>query len=742
MTQSAEPTGSQGSGGDGERTKPGILHQLDRLRSLASVSWLLLVLLVIGLIAASIPTYIAYLHLPRMAPASAADNPGGQLTPAGLQELHTLGLSLNVYILFLVVCNLLLVAGYLGVGTLLFWRLWGRSRESIAFWASCALVSFPVNAVAVMLGTLPTTWDMPIALLRFLGGACLLLFGYLFPTGWFVPRWTGLLAGTSVATWAVYSFVPAAASPSNPLAGIIFVLFLGSLGSLIVVQVYRYRRVSNRVQQQQIKWVVYGLGISVGGYILWAGLFALLFFHGRFADVLVRSLFTLSQVVLLLCIPFSIGFAILRYRLWDIDLFINRTLVYGALTACVLGIYTLIVGGVGTLLQARGNLGLALLATGLIAVLVQPLQTRLQRAVNRLMYGERGDPYKVISHLVQRLGATLAPEAVLPAIVETVAQALKLPYVAISLRQDGEPVLVASYGADPGGDQSGFSHHLLKLPLVYQTEELGLFLLAPRAPGEPFSLADRALLTDLAHQAGMAMHAVRVSTDLQRLTGALQRSRTQLVTAREEERRRLRRDLHDGLGSVLTSLNWRAGALRSLLTRDPVAADALVLEQQHTIQAALADIRRLVYDLSPPALDELGLLGAIRERAAQLTKRAGQSNVGGLCVDVLAPEQFPALSAAVEVAAYRIVQEALANVLRHAQARHCQICLSCDEEQLQVDVRDDGIGLPEVHHTGVGLLSMRERAAELGGTCLVMQLPTGGTQIHAFLPLPKEAGEE
>jgi signal transduction histidine kinase len=530
--------------------------------------------------------------------------------------------------------------------------------------------------------------------------------------------------------------------PTNSLAGIIFVLFLGSLGSLIGVQVYRYRRVTNRVQQQQIKWVVFGLGISVGGYIVWAGLFALLFFHGLFADVLVRSLFTVSQVVVLLCLPLSIGFAILRYRLWEIDLFINRTLVYGALTACVLGIYTLVVGGAGTLLQARGNLGLALLATGLIAVLVQPLQTRLQRAVNRLTYGERGDPYKVISQLVQRLGATLAPEAVLPTIVETVAQALKLPYVAITLRQDGEPVLVASYGADLTGDQLHSSDHLLQVPLVYQTEELGLLLLASRAPGEHFSLADRALLTDLAHQAGMALHAVRLTTDLQHLTGALQRSRTQLVTAREEERRRLRRDLHDGLGSVLASLNWRAGALRSLVTRDPVAADALVVEQQHTIQAALVDIRRLVYDLRPPALDELGLLGAIRERAAQLTKPAGHTDAGGLCVDVLATEPLPALTAAVEVAAYRIVQEALANVLRHAQAQHCQIRLACDEDQLLFEVRDDGIGLPTGHHAGVGLRSMRERAAELGGTCLVARLPEGGTQVHACLPLPKESGEE
>jgi signal transduction histidine kinase len=242
------------------------------------------------------------------------------------------------------------------------------------------------------------------------------------------------------------------------------------------------------------------------------------------------------------------------------------------------------------------------------------------------------------------------------------------------------------------------------------------------------------LLADLAHQAGIAVHAVRLTTDLQRLTKELQSSRTALVTAREEERRRLRRDLHDGLGSVLASLNWRAGALRMLLSRDPVAADVLVVEQQNTIQAAIGDIRRLVYDLRPPALDELGLLGAIREQAAKQSAPAGRDSALGLHVDVVAPDHLPA---AVEVAAYRIVQEALANVVRHAQAQRCWICLSCENDLLHVEVSDDGIGLPESSRAGVGLLSMRERAAELGGTCEIAPMPGGGTRVLACLPLLK-----
>jgi signal transduction histidine kinase len=236
------------------------------------------------------------------------------------------------------------------------------------------------------------------------------------------------------------------------------------------------------------------------------------------------------------------------------------------------------------------------------------------------------------------------------------------------------------------------------------------------------------LLADLAHQAGIAVHSVR-------LTKELQRSRTEIVTAREEERRRLRRDLHDGLGSVLASLNWRAGALRMVLVRDPVAADALVVEQQTTIQAAIGDIRRLVYDLRPPALDELGLLGAIRERATKQSAPNEGDTALGLRVEVMAPDHLPALPAAVEVAAYRIVQEALTNVVRHAQAQRCCICLSCEQDMLHLEVSDDGIGLPESARAGVGLLSMRERAAELGGTCEIERMPEDGTCVRTSLPI-------
>jgi signal transduction histidine kinase len=210
--------------------------------------------------------------------------------------------------------------------------------------------------------------------------------------------------------------------------------------------------------------------------------------------------------------------------------------------------------------------------------------------------------------LGQRLEATLAPEAVLPTIVETVAQALKLPYAAITLKQGEEFLPAASYGS-AGGD-------LVRLQLVSQHEAVGELVLAPRALGESFRPADRALLEDLARQAGMAAHAVRLTADLKRLTVDLQHSRERLVTAREEERRRLRRDLHDGLGPQLASLTLKLETARNRLAHDSLA-DALLSDLAQRTQAAVTDIRRLVYALRPPALDELGLLSALRELTLQ-----------------------------------------------------------------------------------------------------------------------------
>ncbi len=232
----------------------------------------------------------------------------------------------------------------------------------------------------------------------------------------------------------------------------------------------------------------------------------------------------------------------------------------------------------------------------------------------------------------------------------------------------------------------------------------------------------------MARQAGVAVHAVRLTADLQR-------SRERLVTAREEERRRLRRDLHDGLGPTLGSLPMKLDVADDLVEEDPAAARELLRGLKSQARSAVADIRRLVYELRPPALDDLGLVGAVREVAAQ-------HGADGLRASVEAPKMLPPLPAAVEVAAYRIAQEALTNVVRHSGAAECAVRLALGEEcgTLRLEIEDDGIGIGEDRGTGVGLHSMRERAEELGGECVVESPPGGGTRVSASLPIMKVSG--
>ncbi len=461
------------------------------------------------------------------------------------------------------------------------------------------------------------------------------------------------------------------------------------------------------VTRQQGRLVVFSISVMSAVGIVF-GLFPKIILGHVLIDRNILALFPLGFVG-------AVAVAVLRYHLFDIDIVINRALVYGAVTTIVVILYGLVVGSLSALFESSGNFLISLLATGLIAVIFQPLRERLQRGVNRLMYGERDDPYTMLALLGQRLKATLTPDMVLPTIVETVAQALKLPYVAIALKQGDSLVPAATFGL--------LKDKPLRLPLVYQAEPIGELILAPRGPGEVFSPADLRLLDGLAHQVGIAAHAVRLTADLQR-------SREQLVTAREEERRRLRRDLHDGLGQALAALTLQLDAVRNLLPHDPVAAVPLVSDLKAETHAAITDIRRLVYELRPPALDELGLVLALREHIEQY------NHADGLSVRLEAPERLPPLPAAVEVAAYRIALEALTNVVCHANARSCMMRLTL-MDGLCLEVIDDGCGLPVRRSRGVGLRAMCERAAELGGTCLIESPQTGGTRVLARLPLPK-----
>jgi signal transduction histidine kinase len=489
--------------------------------------------------------------------------------------------------------------------------------------------------------------------------------------------------------------------------GLLAVLFLLAT---IISTVHTLRTNRDPIVRAQLGWMALGLVLSVGLPLVW--------FQIRVwlpDSALAYGFNTSYSSVLPITFPLCATIAILRYRLFDLDIIINRTLVYGTLTALVIGLYIFVVGYLGAIFRTETNLGISLVATGVVAVLFQPLRSWLQRSVNRLMYGRRDEPVAVLSQLGARLEATLAPDEILPGLVDTVAQALKLPYAAVAL-QVGDQLKVQAESGQAAGPVEAF-------PLIYQGQPIGQLWVAPRGPGEVFNPADRLLLTNIARQAGAVAHAVR-------LTAALQQSRQQLVTAREEERRRLRRDLHDGLGPQLASQTLTINAIGKLLERDPATARELLDHLKAQSQAAIQDIRRLVYALRPPALDELGLVAALREGARQYEQMGKRVEI------TTAPYPLPSLPAAVEVAVYRIVQEAITNVIRHTPAQQCRVAITVQDHHLDLIIADDGPGFPPDIHLGVGLTSMRERAEELGGHIRFENQTEGGARVQIWLPLP------
>ena len=510
----------------------------------------------------------------------------------------------------------------------------------------------------------------------------------------------------------------------------------GSLPSRILMIIglaalaYRYFRGVDTVQKQQIKWIVVGmipLALFYFAHYLiyqtnllaglpWTPRLTLLFELG------LEPPWYVAQILFAVCI----GLSVMRYHLWDIDIIINRVLVFSSLTLLTMAVYLGAVTGLSSLIRGISDPLVFFIATGFVAILFEPIRQQLQRGVNRLMYGDRDDPYAVLTRLSNTLEQSPTPEMVLPSLAATVSQALKLPYLAIHVKHNGDERVVASVGK-PQAEE-------LIFPVVFQSETIGTLHVAPRARNEEFSSADRRLIETITRQAGAVVQAAR-------LNGELIHSRAEIVTAREEERRRLRRELHDGLGPILASQTLKMAAVRQLVRQNPGRAETMIDDVIHQNESTVSEIRRLVYGLRPPALDELGLIEAVRD----LVRRGGQDDLtaSGLRIQVEGPEGgLPWLPAAVEVNAYRIALEALTNVARHASAQRCVIQFRCEtpinedkERMLLVEISDDGTGIPEAYRAGVGLRSMRERAEELGGQFGVQTARPHGTLIRAWLPL-------
>jgi len=636
----------------------------------------------------------------------------------------------DAYARYVLALRYLVTLAYLAAAGLSAWR---RPTDGMALLASATLLTLPLGFglggdLQYALYPEPEWWPAARAAGRWLGlaGVSYLLpaLFFLFPNGRFAPAWLAWPAGAVMIpiTLGLAGLVRA----SDRGWELWIFSLLAALLAAAAGQLYRYQRVSDAVERGQTRWVLAALAALPLSLLLTFLLSQLIGPVGTRTQAQLGFAGLHLQLLVMLAIPVSLGLAVLRRGLWGPDPLLNRALVYGGLSAALVVLYLVVVFGLGALLGLTDNPLLAVLATALYAALVGPLRQRLQATANRLMYGERDDPAAVLSRLGQRLESTLAPEAGLTIIVETVAQALQLPYVSIAGADDDRQALAATgqRPADPAG--------LVRLPLIYQSETVGALSAAPRAGDAALAAADQRLLEALARQAAPAVHAYR-------LNAALRQSRERLVAAREEERRRLRRDLHDGLGPTLASQTLKLDAALDLLEADPAKAAGYLREVKAQTQATVADIRRLVYELRPAALDELGLVSALREHARQMTGPAG-----GLRVSVAAPETLPPLPAAVEVAAYRISLEALTNVVKHARAGMCRLGLEVVQWEgrpcLTLDVTDDGVGLADSTAPGVGLASMRERAEELGGTCQVLPGRPAGTRVLAQLPLPEPTG--
>ena len=476
------------------------------------------------------------------------------------------------------------------------------------------------------------------------------------------------------------------------------------VGSLVT----RWRHADSEMRQR-LKWVVLALAIVIIG-VFTRLMSAPLYEMGIDIDGAVDGLFSFAGVFFTV----AVGLAVLRFRLYDVDLVINRTIVYSVLTAMIVATYVGVVVGIGALLPVE-QAALALVATGFVAVGFAPLRGLVQGRVNRIMFGQRDDPYAVLTKMGDLLSSSGTPEETLQKVVETIAVSLKLPGAAIELEEDGEFVQWASYGE--------MEPTARVLPVEYQGEGVGRILVARRSPKEPLSSQDIELLKSVAQQTGAVARSVR-------LTIALQRSRERLVLAQEEERRRIRHDLHDELGPSLASQTFQLDAIVDRLESDPPAAKELLTDLKKQNKELVADIRRLVYELRPPALDELGIAEALSIQTAQFDR-------SGL-VDLelrTRPDPLPDLPAAIEVAAYRITREAIINSIKHAHAGECVATLEATATDLVVTVSDDGVGIDSGTEPGVGMTSMRDRTEELGGTFEVASVGRRGTSVRASLPL-------
>jgi signal transduction histidine kinase len=581
----------------------------------------------------------------------------------------------------------------------------------------------------------------------------------LFPDGRFLtPRWrcaglATLAAVTFAAVTSMFVVDPTGRLPlANPL-GItalapvvpVITVVLNVIGpTLVLLGIIsfglRYRR-SSRDVRQQMKWVMFAFALLPISFLL--GSIA----PGGFGAS-PNMLSTIRDVVLFVTqvsIAVAIGIAMLKYHLYDIDVVISRTLVYGALALFITAVYVGIVVGVGTLVGSGGrpNLFLSIVATALVAVAFQPVRERLQKLANRLVYGKRATPYEVLAEFSARVAESYAGDQVLPRMAQVLADGTGAERARVWLRVGNSLTAAAAW---PDGVGASHEKELLvpggqllpdlpdcdrAAPVRHQGELLGALSVKKRT-GEALTPVEEKLLDDLARQAGLVLKNVGLTTDLQARLEELRGSRQRLVAAQDQERRRLERNLHDGAQQHLVAIKVRLGLAEMLAVKDPAKLKQTLAQLVADTDEALNTLRELARGIYPPLLADRGLVAAL---VAQVTRAS-------IPVTVVA-EGLGRYSQEVEAAVYFCCLEALQNIQKYARATSAQVSFSATAIEVRFEVRDDGSGFdPATASRGSGLQNMEDRLNALGGSLEVRSRPGHGAAVTGTVPAAIAVGSK
>jgi signal transduction histidine kinase len=579
----------------------------------------------------------------------------------------------------------------------------------------------------------------------------------LFPEGHLPsPRWRGfawaVAIGIAVGCIAIL-FLPGTFDDtghpdvSNPLAiealrgpltvllAALLVIPIGMVGAAVAL-VRRYRR-STGAERQQMKWLAFSAAIVAVTYAVVMPV-SLLHQTGE-APQWLLALQNISLATFAL-IPIAIGFAVLRYRLYDIDVVINKTIVFGALALFIGAVYVVVVVLLGSAIGATTtNPVLAIAATATVAVLFEPVRVRVQRVANRLVYGERATPYEVLSRFSDRIGGTYATEDVLPRTARVIAEGIGAERVDVWLRVGTSLLPGASW---PPADEAGDSVELdgADLPsfpgadaavAVRRQDELLGAVTVRKPHGEAMTPGEAALLDDLAGQAGLVLSNVGLTAELQgrldeiaRRSEELRASRQRIVTTQDAERRRLERNIHDGAQQHLVALAVKLRLVRSLLAKDPERAATMLGELRAEVDEAIDTLSWLALGIYPPVLEERGIAAALE----------AQARVGARPVTVTA-DGLDRQPIETEAAVYFCCLEAIQNAAKYARASHVEVALRHEGTTLAFEVRDDGVGFDTASTaTGSGLQGMADRLSAVGGTVEVASTPGGGTVVRGRVP--------